>query len=131
MRQLHADLIALRRRDRAFRPDKPGLVDGAVLAREAFVLRFLTDDSNDLDERLLLVNLGPDLVEPSLAEPLVAPPEGCNWSIAWSSEALAYGGVGTPDILREGWRIPGHGAYVLRPERMREDRHGNKRRQQP
>jgi maltooligosyltrehalose trehalohydrolase len=131
MRQLHADLIALRRRDRAFRPRVSGLVDGAVLAPEAFVLRFLTDDNDDLDERLLLVNLGPDLVEPSFAEPLLAAPEGCDWSIAWSSEALAYGGVGTPDMLREGWRIPGHGAYVLRPERAREDRHANTRRPQP
>ena len=31
---------------------------------------------------------------------------------------MVYGGVGTPDILRDGWRIPGHAAFVLRPERV-------------
>ncbi len=129
LRQLHADLIALRRRDAAFQPSSFELVDGAVLAAEAFVLRYVAASGDDLDERLLLVNLGLDLVEPSIAEPLLAPPEACNWTLAWSSEALAYGGVGTPDITREGWRIPGHGAYVLRPERVPEDlKHSSKRR---
>jgi maltooligosyltrehalose trehalohydrolase len=131
LRRLHADLIALRRRDCAFHPTKPGLVDGAVLAAEAFALRFLAGSGDDLDERLLLVNLGPDLVEPSIAEPLLAPPEACAWGLAWSSEAVAYGGVGTPDITCEGWRIPGHGAYVLRPERQQNDNSPSSKRRPP
>ncbi|MDY6983484.1 MAG: DUF3459 domain-containing protein, partial [Pseudomonadota bacterium] len=98
------------------------LVDGAVLASEAFVLRYVTADASDLEERLLLVNLGLDLVAPSLAEPLVAPPDGCMWTLEWSSEAVEYGGAGTPDITHEGWRIPGHAAFVLRPVRLPDNR---------
>ena len=41
-----------------FRAQKPRGVDGAVLAPEAFVLRFFGDGG---DDRLLLVNLGRDL----------------------------------------------------------------------
>ncbi|HEY0963045.1 MAG TPA: malto-oligosyltrehalose trehalohydrolase [Pseudomonadales bacterium] len=118
VRSLHADLIALRRRDRAFRPQSFALVDGAVLSPEAFVLRYVTPDADDLEERLLLVNLGTDLVASSFAEPLVAPPDGCTWVLAWSSEAPEYGGNGTPNLTHEGWRIPGHAAFVLRPERL-------------
>ncbi len=47
------------------------------------------------DERLLLVNFGPDLVAGSFAEPLVAPPDGHVWKMRWSSEHIAYGGVGS------------------------------------
>lgn len=117
LRQLHRDLIALRRRNHAFRPPSYELVDGAVLTAEAFVLRFMTADGDDLAERMLLVNLGIDLAEASLPEPLLAPPENCRWTLAWSSEALEYGGVGTPDVLREGWRVPGHSAIVMQPAR--------------
>ena len=35
------DLLALRRADRAFNQQAPGAVDGAVLAPEAFVLRYI------------------------------------------------------------------------------------------
>jgi maltooligosyltrehalose trehalohydrolase len=114
-RRLHRDLMALRRSERAFSQQMPGAVDGAVLGAEAFVLRFATDDA--LDERVLLVNLGPDLVAPSFAEPLLAPPLGHEWRLAWSSEAPEYGGSGTPEVTDAGWRIPGHAALVLRPER--------------
>jgi maltooligosyltrehalose trehalohydrolase len=115
-RRLHTDLIALRRRDAAFRPTRPGLVDGAVLGPEAFVLRYLADDP--LGERLLLVNLGFDIVRPSFAEPLLAPPDGTHWSTHWTSESPAYGGLGTAAVATAaGWRIPGHAAIVLRPEK--------------
>ncbi|MEY4640163.1 MAG: Malto-oligosyltrehalose trehalohydrolase [Pseudomonadota bacterium] len=131
-RQLHADLIALRRNCRAFRPTARELVDGAVLDAEAFVLRYLAASGDDLDERLLIVNLGVDLVAESFAEPLIAPPDDCEWKLAWSSEAVVYGGVGTPDVTREGWRVPGHSAVVLRPERtpkQSDSKAGNKRSQ--
>jgi len=39
--KLHRDLLALRRRDAAFRAQDADAVDGAVLAPELFVLRFL------------------------------------------------------------------------------------------
>jgi maltooligosyltrehalose trehalohydrolase len=114
-RRLHADLIALRRSDRAFNQQMAGAVDGAVLAGEAFALRYMTPGATD--ERLLLVNLGGDLVTSSFAEPLLAPPQGCQWQVSWSSESAIYGGCGTPSVLQSGWRIPGHAALVLKPER--------------
>jgi len=76
------------------------------------VLRFFSDRFED--ERLLVVNLGADLVAGSFAEPLVAPAEGHQWHVRWSSEDPRYGGTGTPEIVGEaGWRIPGHSAVVL------------------
>jgi maltooligosyltrehalose trehalohydrolase len=114
-RRLHADLIALRRAERAFSQQAPGAVDGAVLATEAFALRYATPEP--ADERLLVVNLGRDLVASSFAEPLLAPPQGYGWRVSWSSESPAYGGCGTPNVLQSGWRIPGHAALVMKPER--------------
>jgi maltooligosyltrehalose trehalohydrolase len=115
-RRLHEHLIAMRRGDVAFRAQATGALDGAVLAHEAFVLRFMA--AADEDERLLLVNLGADLVRGSFAEPLLAPPAGCRWEVRWSSEQPEYGGLGTPVVVGdEGWRIPGHSAIVLRPEK--------------
>jgi maltooligosyltrehalose trehalohydrolase len=66
---------------------------------------------------LLWVNLGPDLIAGSFAEPLLAPPDGFTWQLHWSSEDPEYGGTGTPEVVGDhGWRIPGHAAIVLRPE---------------
>jgi maltooligosyltrehalose trehalohydrolase len=114
-RRLHPDLLALRRSDVAFRQQRQDAVDGAVLADEAFVLRYATRDARD--ERLLVVNFGPDLVEGSLAEPLVAPPDECVWRMHWSSEEVSYGGVGAyPIVTASGWRVPAHSATVLAPE---------------
>jgi maltooligosyltrehalose trehalohydrolase len=115
-RQLHTDLIALRRTEPAFRAQAPGGVDGAVLDGEAFALRFMAPDPDD--ERLLVVNLGRDLDRPSIAEPLIAPPEGCEWTVLWSSEHPKYGGSGTPPVTGpHGWHVAGHSAVVLRPAR--------------
>jgi maltooligosyltrehalose trehalohydrolase len=114
-RRLHADLIALRHADRAFDQQAAGAVDGAVIAAEAFVLRYATPDP--ADERLLVVNLGRDLAASSFAEPLLAPPQGYGWRLSWSSESPVYGGGGTPNVLQSGWRIPGHAALVMKPER--------------
>ena len=112
---LHADLIALRKSDAAFRQQRAGAVDGAVLGAEAFLLRYCTPRA--ADERILLINLGSDFVAESIADPLVAPPEGHEgWSVRWSSEQPDYGGAGTPEVIGEGgWRIPGHSAIVLMP----------------
>jgi maltooligosyltrehalose trehalohydrolase len=110
---MHRDLLRLRRTTAAFRAQAPGRVDGAVLGPEALVLRF--DADREIDERLLLVNFGADLVAASFAEPLIAPPAGMGFVVEWSSEHPDYGGVGTPEIAGEdGWRIPGHAAFVLR-----------------
>jgi maltooligosyltrehalose trehalohydrolase len=112
--RMHQDLLRLRRTTEAFRRQAPRAVDGAVLGPEALVLHF--DAEREADERLLVVNFGPDLVLASVAEPLIAPPAGMNYVVQWSSEHPEYGGVGTPEIVSdEGWRIPGHAAFVLQP----------------
>ncbi len=111
--QLHKDLLRLRREEAVFRMQRPGGVDGAVLAEEAFVLRYFGERG---DDRLLFVNLGPDLWLDPAPEPLLAPPEDRLWACQWSSEAPEYGGVGTPPLdTADNWRIPGHAAVLLRP----------------
>ena len=113
-RRFYEDLIRLRRRDRALAVTRAGSVDGAVLASEAFVLRYQAAVPGD--ERLLCVNLGPDLNAASFAEPLVAAPAGCGWRVKWSSEDPGYGGTGTPEVVGEhGWRLPGQSALLLEP----------------
>ncbi|MHB1162476.1 MAG: malto-oligosyltrehalose trehalohydrolase [Chloroflexota bacterium] len=110
---MHRDLLRLRREDPVFRSQGAGGVDGAVLGPEAFVLRFFGEDG---DDRLLLVNLGRDLALDPAPEPLLAPPEGVDWEVYWSSEDPRYGGLGTVQPTREGaWQLPGHAAIVLKP----------------
>ena len=99
---LHRDLIRLRR-------EEPFVTElhGAVLGDHCFLLR-----SRD---RMLVVNLGPDLDLQIANEPLLAPPAGfVRWQIHWSSEAPEYGGSGMaePDT-DEGWRIRGASAVLL------------------
>ena len=106
---LHRDLIRLRRTDPAFSTTKS--LDGAVIGPEAFVLRFFAPDGAD---RLLIVNFGRDLRRRSIPDPLIAPPRGRRWSMLWSSEALAYGGGGTPDFeSKDGLYISGQASIVL------------------
>jgi maltooligosyltrehalose trehalohydrolase len=110
---LHRDLLKLRRDEPAFRAQKRRGLDGAVLSSEAFLLRFFGEDG---DDRLLMVNLGIDLHLDPAPEPLLAPPEGAEWTILWSSENPKYGGIGTPPLdSEENWQIPGHAAVVLQP----------------
>jgi len=118
--QLHRDLLKLRHNDNAFNAQRRGGVDGAVLAEEAFVLRFFGGDGLDnpkpLDDRLLVINLGRDLILNPAPEPLLAPPMEHGWKVLWSSENPRYGGLGTPPPeTTENWLIPGHAAIVLRP----------------
>jgi len=110
MYQLHKDLLRLRREDVVFRGQRPGGVDGAVLGQDAFVLRFFGQADGD---RLLIVNLGPDLNLETEPEPLIAPPESANWRVVWSSEDARYGGAGSEVECRDSWRIPGDSATVL------------------
>jgi maltooligosyltrehalose trehalohydrolase len=113
---MHRDLLALRRDDAAFSTPRPHGMDGAVLAQEAFVLRFFTADGAD---RLLLVNLGRDLDFTPCPEPLLAPPQGSRWETLWSSEDPRYGGGGmSPVETDDGWKIPGQAAVVLAPKSL-------------
>jgi len=116
---LHRDLLALRRTE-------PCLVeagcefDGAVIGERAFCLRWLPACG---PARLLVVNLGRDLREASIAEPLLAPPEASRWVPLFSTEDPKYGGGGTPETERGGaWNVLGESAVLLGPaEREVED----------
>jgi maltooligosyltrehalose trehalohydrolase len=110
---LHADLLRLRREDPALRSQGAHGFDGAVLGPDAFVLRFFGRAG---DDRLLLVNLGDDLLIEPGPEPLLAPPEGRRWTIAWSSEHPRYGGGGAvPLDEQERWRLAAHSACLAAP----------------
>lgn len=115
-RQPHAGFLALHRHLLGLRRDESALrnpFDGAVLGPECLLVRWFDEEG---DDRILLVNLGADLVFPSLAEPLSAPPPGARWTVRWASEHPAYGGLGQPEVVTdEGWRIPGHAAVLLGP----------------
>ena len=118
MYALHVDLLRLRREDAAFAGQGQWGMDGAVLSATAFALRFFTEGHRR--DRVLLVNLGADLQRPSIAEPLLAPPEDTDWLVRWSSEDPAYGGTGTPNLWPRGsCRIPGESAIVLAPGETR------------
>lgn len=123
--QMHRDLLKLRRKVTVFCSQRRGSVDGAVLAAEAFVLRFFggegVDNPKPDDDRLLIINLGMDLILNPAPEPLLAPPIDKEWTVLWSSEDPRYGGLGTPPLeTTENWLIPGQAAIVLAPTRRTE-----------
>jgi maltooligosyltrehalose trehalohydrolase len=110
MLAMHTDLIALRRTDAVLTRDGVR-IDGAVLAPEMFLVRYFGGPDGD---RLLIVNLGCDMDLSPAPEPLLAPPPGTDWTLRWSSEAVAYGGQGTPRVHDDGrWLIPGEAAVLL------------------
>src|SRR5918993_1190555 len=107
---LHMDLIALRRGDPVI-GQAAERVDGAVLASQAFVLRYFGGAAGD---RLLIINLGCDLELTPAPEPLIAAGPGGRWRLAWSSEAITYGGQGTPPVDPIGdLRLPGECALLF------------------
>jgi maltooligosyltrehalose trehalohydrolase len=111
---LHTDLIALRRGDPVIGAGATR-IDGAVLAEEALVLRYVGGPAGD---RLLIVNLGSDLDLTPAPEPLLAPPSAGAWALQWSSEAVRYGGQGTPALDPAGsWRLPGECALLFTTDR--------------
>jgi maltooligosyltrehalose trehalohydrolase len=107
---LHRDVLKLRRSDPVL-GQRPCRIDGAALTDEAWMLRFFSESGAD---RLLIVNLGRDLLLGPAPEPLLAPVEGQAWRLLWSSEAPAYGGSGGPAQDAAGdWLISGQSAIVL------------------
>jgi maltooligosyltrehalose trehalohydrolase len=108
---LHHDLLALRRGDPAFAAQGREGIAGAVLGTAAFALRFSGGAHGD---RLVVINLGADLDLAIVSEPLLAPPRGERWSLAWSSEHPRYGGGGTPDVeTPASFRVVAESAIVL------------------
>ncbi len=110
---LHRDLLRLRREDAVFSAQRGDRLQGAVLGPEALLLRFFGAAG---DDRLLIVNLGRDIVWEVVAEPLAAPPEDRTWQLLWSSEEPRYGGAGSGLLDETQWRIAGQAAMVLRPQ---------------
>ncbi len=113
---LHRDLLTLRRDDPTFRRAGGAVrrIDGAVIGEHAFLLRFFGESA--AMDRLLVVNLGPDLPVESFAEPLAAPPFAWRWSVTWSSEYPRYGGEGRREIdLGRRWVLTADTALVLGP----------------
>ena len=108
---LHRSLLRLRSTDPVFAAQRAGAVDGAVLAGEAFALRYFGDAG---DDRLVVVNFGRERTLAACAEPLLAQPAGREWKLVWSSEDPAYGGDGTPvhDDNAE-WHVSAHAALVF------------------
>ncbi|MFL5434953.1 MAG: malto-oligosyltrehalose trehalohydrolase [Myxococcales bacterium] len=108
---LHRDLLALRREDLAVLAGAS--FDGAVLSERAFLLRW-----SGAAERLLVVNLGPELLLAPAPEPLLAPPSGMRWRLLWSSEDPRYGGRGSPEPESDegAWHLSACCAALLKPE---------------
>ena len=107
---LHTDLIALRRGDPVI-TGAAKRIDGAVLAPEVLVLRYFGGAEGD---RLLIVNLGSELELTPAPEPLLAAGPSGPWRLAWSSEAVRYGGHGTAPIDMAGdLRLPGQCALFF------------------
>ncbi len=111
---LHRDLLALRRDDSVFARPRPRGMDGAVLAEQAFALRFFGSETGD--DRLVIVNFGHDLNLGFIPEPLIAPARGKHWSLRLTSDDVRYGGCGTPPPDHKlGWFLPGEATIVLEP----------------
>jgi maltooligosyltrehalose trehalohydrolase len=111
---LHRDLLRLRSQDAVFRQQGKYGIDGAVLSDRAFVIRFFSSDFKD--DRLLLINLGPDADFDPCPEPLLAAPSGSRWTELWSSDSAEYGGCGiAPVNVDAPWVLSGYAAVVLRP----------------
>lgn len=110
---LHRDLLRIRREDPLLGKAERGTFDGSVLGASAFVMRYF---GRDQDDRLLLINLGAHLHLDPAPDPLLAPPLGCVWTTAWSSEDPRYGGGGTPAFDSEdNWNLPAESAALLIP----------------
>jgi maltooligosyltrehalose trehalohydrolase len=109
---LHCDLLRLRREEKLFREQRTGECDGAVLGRDALLLRYFGVAGEDV---LLLVNFGRTEHLSPAPEPLLAAPYGKRWETLWSSESPKYGGPGAVEPeTEEEWRLPAEAAIVLR-----------------
>lgn len=109
---LHQDLLKLRQTDSRFSKQIAGGVDGAVVARNSFVLRFFGENN---DDRLLVVNLGNQQPLQPAPEPLLAPLPGFEWERLWSSDFRKYGGPGELTVVtQENWLLPAEATIALR-----------------
>ena len=108
---LHKELLRLRREDPVFSRESATRLDGATLGEQALVLRWFGGDRGD---RLVVLNLGPELTYEPCPQPLLAPVPGRKWLPVLSSKEVRFGGHGAvfPDGVGP-WRIPGQCGLVL------------------
>jgi maltooligosyltrehalose trehalohydrolase len=105
----HGELLRLRCDDPVFGSQR-AVLHAACLGSLAFLLRFRSEEG----ERLVVVNLGPDLLPASLAEPLLAPPSGTTWELIFASEDPRYGGEGQRTPHEQGrWALTASSASVF------------------
>jgi maltooligosyltrehalose trehalohydrolase len=118
MLELHKSLLALRRTDPVVSQQRRDRIDGGVFNDHAFVIRWFDETHGD---RLLVVNLGGELIAVPAPDPLLAPMTPAGWAIGWSSDEPAYGGPGAANPCeRDGWRLPGESAVFLVPAEHKE-----------
>lgn len=109
--RLHRELLRLRLEDPVIARQDRHSMDGAVLGPQTLALRWFTESD---DDRLLIVNLGPDLTFVPAPEPLLAPVSEGFWTLLWSSDHPGYGGPGARNPLSDkGWRIPAGSATLF------------------
>ncbi len=113
--QLFKDLISLRKNDPVFKNMHNSKIDGAVLGNDSFLIRYFGKE----EDRVLLINFGPDYHFSPSPEPLLVAGLNKTFEVLWSSEATVYGGEGTPPINNPSWKIPGHSAIVLKTVSLR------------
>jgi maltooligosyltrehalose trehalohydrolase len=112
--RLHQDLLRLRALDPALRQRRSDRMHGSVLAERALALRFFCAEG----DRLLITNLGVERELVPVAEPLLAPPEGHTWQVAWCSEDFEYGGQGFGPPWEEGrFALPARSTLLFTPIR--------------
>jgi maltooligosyltrehalose trehalohydrolase len=122
---LHRDLLSLRRTDPTLGAHAATGVslEVASLGPTCGIIRYFVDGpiaGAGARDRLLIVNLGPDLDLDSPAEPLLAPPAEPGhtmWRTLWCSEDPRYGGNGCaePESEDRGWRVPGSATVLMSP----------------
>ena len=112
--EFHFDLLRLRRTDEIISQQGKWGLDGSVLGPNAFLIRFFSPGFKS--DRLLVVNLGVDLMLNRIPDPLAAAPGGTAWRVIWSSENPRYGGNCVAALPgKANWRIHGQTALVLAP----------------
>lgn len=112
--QIHKELLQLRKTDSVISGHDYSHVDGAAISATVFVIRFFSIAPNN--NRLLIINLGRDVLLSPVPEPLLAPHENYDWKLFWSSELPQYGGHGACEMSTdENWLMPGFSAALLKP----------------
>jgi maltooligosyltrehalose trehalohydrolase len=108
---LHIDLLKLRHNEPVFSRQSSEHLETATLNADCLVVRYFDDSQQD---RLVVANFGRDLHYAPVAEPLLAPPAGCDWEMIWNSNMTCYGGAGmAPVEIKNEWFISGEATIVM------------------